>query len=85
MIEMQISKPDVVVDTVGKVCPQPVIAASLKMKQLLDGQVMEILADDPAVLRDIPAWCKNSGNRFLKLTREEDRFRLYIQKVDGHP
>ena len=85
MVKIEIGKPDIVLDTVGKVCPQPLIAVSLKIKQLLDGQIMEILADDPAVLRDIPAWCKNSGNRFLKLTREEDIFRFYVQKVDGHP
>ena len=75
-------KPDVSVDTVGKVCPQPLIAASLKMKELTPGQVLEILADDPGVLRDIPTWCKNSGNKFLKLARDEEIYRFYVQKMD---
>lgn len=76
-------KVDASIDTVGKVCPQPLIAATLKMKQMAPGQILGILADDPAVLRDIPVWCKNSGNKFLKLVREEDTYLFYIQKMDG--
>lgn len=78
-------KADASVDTVGKVCPQPLIATALKMKELSPGQVLEILADDPGTLRDIPTWCKNSGNKFLKLSRDEDIYCFYIQKMDHQP
>ncbi len=71
---------DLTLDTVGTVCPTPLIMAELKMKKLEAGQLLEVLADDPGVVRDFPVWCKNSGNRFLKLDRDKGCYRILIRK-----
>jgi TusA-related sulfurtransferase len=50
------------------------------MKEMENGQVLLVLADDPEILEDMPAWCKTTGNRFLKLEKEGSVFRLFVQK-----
>ena len=35
------------------------------------GDVLELLADDPLIEVDLPAWCHSSGNRLLELRGDE--------------
>lgn len=72
---------DATLDAVGLYCPVPVMLATEKIKELNKGEVLEILADDPDSLEDIPHWCKITGNRFLKITRENGIYKFYIQKA----
>jgi TusA-related sulfurtransferase len=32
------------------------------------GDVIVVLADDPAAANDIPAWCRLTGNEFISAT-----------------
>jgi TusA-related sulfurtransferase len=67
-------------DAVGVYCPVPILLTIEKMKELKKGQVLEILADDPEILEDMPNWCKTTKNRFLKVERDEGIYKLYVQK-----
>lgn len=71
---------DVTLDTIGLYCPVPIMLASEKMKELEIGDVLEILADDPDSLVDIPNWCKRTDNRFLKILRGNGIYKFYVQK-----
>jgi TusA-related sulfurtransferase len=55
------------------------------MRALATGEVLEVLADDPGVKLDLPAWCKANRQRLLALDEERaDGRRLYrasIQKT----
>jgi len=74
---------DATVDAVGLYCPVPVMLATEKIKELNKGQVLEVLADDHDSLEDIPNWCKTTGNKFLKVKKNEGTYRFYIRKEDG--
>jgi TusA-related sulfurtransferase len=71
---------DQTLDTLGLFCPIPVILTSKKIKQMEIDQVLEILSDDEGIKKDMPAWCKTTGNEFLDLIQEGKVFKVYVRK-----
>lgn len=51
-------------DCLGKRCPVPVIELAKALPSVPVGEVIEVLADDPAAATDIPAWCRMRGQGF---------------------
>jgi tRNA 2-thiouridine synthesizing protein A len=43
----------------------PVIALARRLPQLGVGEVLRVLADDPAAATDIPAWCRLRGHEYV--------------------
>jgi tRNA 2-thiouridine synthesizing protein A len=54
-----------VLDCRGQRCPLPVIALARRLPELAVGNVLRVLADDPAAASDIPAWCRLRGQEYL--------------------
>jgi tRNA 2-thiouridine synthesizing protein A len=52
-------------DERGQRCPLPVIALNRAAQAAPPGQVIGVLADDPAAAYDIPAWCRLKGFTFV--------------------
>jgi tRNA 2-thiouridine synthesizing protein A len=52
-------------DCRGQRCPLPVIALARRLPALPIGEVLTVLADDPAAANDIPAWCRLRGQDYL--------------------
>ncbi|MFN7065134.1 MAG: sulfurtransferase TusA family protein [Aquificaceae bacterium] len=80
-MELKGIKVDVVHDVVGTFCPIPVSETSRMVKGMEVGQVLELIADDPGVVEDIPAWCKATGQEFLGLYEEDGEYHLFVRKV----
>ena len=75
-----VPQPDLRVDTSGKFCPVPILEVSRAVKTLSPGQVVEIVATDPGVEADMPAWCKATKNELVALVREGKTFRAFVRK-----
>ena len=71
---------DFSLDTLGMYCPLPVILTSKKMKEMTVDQVLEVLSDDKGIKKDMPIWCKNSGNELLELIEEGEVITIYLRK-----
>ena len=56
---------DDILDTTGLKCPLPVLKARKRLKSLQPGQVLELLADDPAAVIDVPHFCNEAGHEFV--------------------
>jgi tRNA 2-thiouridine synthesizing protein A len=52
-------------DCLGQRCPLPVIALAKRIRTAEVGEVLRVLADDPAAANDIPAWCRMKGQEYL--------------------
>ncbi|WP_111658011.1 sulfurtransferase TusA family protein [Isoalcanivorax indicus] len=52
-------------------CPLPVIRTQDRVKTLADGECLEVLATDPGVLNDVPAWCRINGHTVLETGERE--------------
>ncbi len=74
-------KPDVVHDVVGTFCPIPIAETSKVMKTMKVGEVLELIADDPGVVEDIPAWCRSTGQEFLSMYEEDGEYHIFVKKV----
>jgi len=77
MVELKI---DQVLDTKGELCPMPVVRARLAMDKLQPGQVLQVLATDPASCDDFPAWCRAQGHQLVDSRREAEVYIFFIRK-----
>ncbi|HED24452.1 MAG TPA: sulfurtransferase TusA family protein [Firmicutes bacterium] len=68
------------VDCIGLYCPVPVMRAGEEIARLGKGEIMELLADDPASAEDIPRWAKRAGHSMLAMKREDEGYRFLIRK-----
>jgi tRNA 2-thiouridine synthesizing protein A len=64
-------------------CPLPVIRTQNRVATLATGSVLEVLATDPGVLQDIPAWCRVHGHRFLGAERDGREIRCRLEVRHG--
>lgn len=69
MIEV---KPDELLDCVGLFCPQPLFQTKQAIESLKGGQVLEVLADDPAAEEDLKRFCKRTGHELISIKRLPD-------------
>ena len=74
-------KPDRTLDCLGLYCPEPVFKTRLELDELKTGEVLEVLADDPAAESDIRSLVKNLGQELLSVGKQGDSVRILIRKV----
>ena len=58
------------IDARGLYCPVPILRTRDRLRGLAPGDVLEVLADDPAILEDMPAYCRSHGHEYLGHTEE---------------
>ncbi len=74
-------KVDRTLDCVGLYCPEPVFRARQELDKLAMGQVLELIADDPAAETDIPSLVKRTVYQLLKVWKESNQIHFLIKKV----
>ncbi|WXG43779.1 MAG: sulfurtransferase TusA family protein [Promethearchaeati archaeon SRVP18_Atabeyarchaeia-1] len=74
-------KPDKTLDLVGFYCPIPVYRTREETDKMRVGQVLEVLADDPAAEEDITRWAKRTDQEIISFTKSDDgKLRFLIRK-----
>ncbi|PKM39465.1 MAG: pyridine nucleotide-disulfide oxidoreductase [Firmicutes bacterium HGW-Firmicutes-9] len=71
------------IDCSGMQCPGPIMKVFETMKEMKDGQVMEVAASDPGFARDIVAWTRRTGNTLLSNERHGNDYVALIKKGTG--
>jgi TusA-related sulfurtransferase len=59
----------------------PVFKTREEMDKLEVGEVLEVLADDPAAEEDIKRWAKRTGNEVLEVKKEGSIIKFLIKKI----
>jgi len=67
-------------DCIGLYCPAPVLNTRQEIDKLAIGNVLEVLADDPAAEEDLKAWAKRTGQKILEIEKTNEGLRFLIQK-----
>ena len=67
-------------DCIGLYCPMPVLKTKQEMDKLAIGEILEVLADDPAAEEDIKAWAKRTGQKILEIEKTDEGMRFLILK-----
>ena len=68
-------------DTCGLFCPEPVMMLHNKMRDIAEGEVLEVIATDPATQRDIPKFCQFLGHQLLRQQSDAKQYRYWLRKV----
>jgi tRNA 2-thiouridine synthesizing protein A len=55
------------VDAVGLLCPLPVLRARKRLLSMAPGQVLRLIATDPAAIVDVPHFCAEAGHTLLAI------------------
>lgn len=59
-------------------CPLPVIRTQNMVKNLGKGDEILVIATDPGVMQDIPAWCRVHGHQVLDAERRDNEFHIRL-------
>ncbi len=78
MSEMR--EPKETLDTVGLFCPEPLFRAREEIDKIEVGEVLEILADDPAAEEDLTRFAKRAGHRVISKEKQGDILRILIER-----
>lgn len=68
------------IDAAGLQCPGPIMRLKQELDDIEYGQAVSITVSDPGFLNDIPAWCKSTGNRLIKVAPENGRYTAIVRK-----
>ena len=75
------TKPDRTIDCLGLYCPEPVYRTRVELDNMQAGQILELMADDPAAETDIPSLVRRLGHQLLSTSKEGNSIRFLIRKV----
>lgn len=74
-------KADQSLDCIGLYCPMPIVKTAEKIKQLKEGEILEVVSDDKGVELDMIAWCKATGHEFVGMEKDDGEIRVYVKKT----
>jgi tRNA 2-thiouridine synthesizing protein A len=60
-----VTTPHLEIDCRGRLCPMPVIELARRIEEVAVGEVVAVVADDPAARHDVPAWCRMREQEYL--------------------
>lgn len=73
-------KIDQTLDTLGLRCPEPVMLTRKTIRNMAEGEVLLIVADDPATTRDIPSFCEFMDHQLLNSETKNTPYRYWVKK-----
>lgn len=71
---------DARLDARGLNCPLPILKTRKAIAALEAGQVLEIIASDPGAVKDMDAFCKQTGNELIQSHAEQGDFTFLIRR-----
>lgn len=74
-------RPDRTLDCLGLYCPEPVFRTRVELDNMRIGEMMEVLADDPAAEADIRSLVKRLEQEIVGVSKDGNTVRILIKKV----
>jgi len=74
-------RPDRTLDCLGLYCPEPVFRTRMELDDIRIGEILEVLADDPAAEADIRSLVKHLEQEIVKANKDGNTVRILIRKV----
>ena len=67
-------------DCIGLFCPEPLFQTREAIDELEPGDLLEVLADDPAAEEDLTRFAKRTGHTVVEFKVFDDYMRFLIRK-----
>ena len=74
---------DAELDARGLLCPLPVLRARKRLSAMKPGEILKMVASDPAAAIDVPHYCSESGHTLLSSEQQGDLLIFVIRKTHG--
>lgn len=71
---------DKVLDAKGLNCPLPILKAKKALKDMTEGQVLEVISTDPGSVADFQAFCRTTGNELIEHQEGDGVYTFQIGK-----
>ena len=78
---IEISESGKTLDARGLFCPSPVKQTNVELSKMQIGEILTVLADDPAAEDDISSWARRLGHEVVKMEKNGNEIRFEIKKV----
>lgn len=75
---MKKNEPVETLDCVGLFCPQPLFQTREAIDNLKVGEILEVLADDPAAEEDLKRFVKRTENELVLYEKTEDGVHRFL-------
>lgn len=59
-------------------CPRPIIELGRHLEDVDVGDMLAVVAEDPAAAVDVPAWCRMRGQEYVGAEPAEDGVPRYV-------
>lgn len=70
--------PALELDCRGRLCPMPVIELGRRITDVAVGELIAVVADDPAARHDVPAWCRMRQHEYVGDDTADDGVPRYL-------
>ena len=77
--------PDHTLDARDLQCPLPVLKARKLLARMADGQVLDVMANDPAAPLDFQVFCHHGGHRLISMEEVDGVTTFRIEKGSAPP
>ena len=67
-------------DCCGMQCPGPIMEVFKSLKDMGDGELLEVSASDPGFARDIVSWCRRTGNTLVSNEQKNGEYVALIRR-----
>ncbi|MFM9835529.1 MAG: sulfurtransferase TusA family protein [Methylophilaceae bacterium] len=61
-------------------CPLPILRCKKGLAEIQENEILKIVATDPGSIKDIEAFCKQTGHALARRDENNDEFIFYIKK-----
>ena len=78
---IEISESGKKLDVRGMFCPSPALQTTVELSKMQVGEILTVLADDPAAEDDISNWARKLGHEVVKMEKNGNEIRFEIKKV----
>jgi TusA-related sulfurtransferase len=68
-------------DCVGLFCPQPLFQTKEAIEGIEVGEILEVIADDPAADGDLHAFAKRAGHEMVQFENDNGEMRFLIRRL----
>ncbi|MEM0337616.1 MAG: sulfurtransferase TusA family protein [Candidatus Caldarchaeum sp.] len=68
-----------VIDSRGSFCPGPLTDLFKAYREAKNGDILELLATDPAAKSDVQAWARKTGNVIEQIVEEQGYIRIVVR------
>jgi tRNA 2-thiouridine synthesizing protein A len=72
---------DQTLDASGLNCPMPILKTKKALKQMESGQVLEVISTDAGSVKDMEAFCNQTGNKLISINEDDGKYIFTLERV----